>query len=182
MIDGVVRKKLEEIARSHIPEYAESEKLKVDITKRIEEYLDKTVKPEQWEFLGKYPWAVQSFKIICIDDWYCREFKKLCKVSITEYDDNDYYFNKIYLRKEYPDIFLKTTELLGYKTPTIYVDKLLCIPELEDVVKDLVEMITIRHTYRKKIYAFINVIKDPKFTITKLKENFQELYEIYKTK
>lgn len=179
MIDGIVREKLKEIAESHIPEYVESEKLHVDITKSIEEYLDKTVKPEQWEFLGKYPLSVQSFKIISIDN-RCEKFKKLCKVSITDYDYYDHYFNKINLSKEYPNIFLKDTE--RYKTPTIYVDKLLGIPELEDIVKNLVKMITVRYTYRRKICAFMDVIRDSGFTITKLKENFQELYELYKIK
>ena len=77
---------------------------------------------------------------------------------------------------------MKDTEFQRYKTPTIYVDKLLGIPELEDIVKNLVKMITIRYTYRRKICVFMDVIKDSGFTITKLKENFQELYELYKIK
>lgn len=183
MVDSVVRNKLEEIAKLRIPEYLESEKLKQKVTQDLEAYLGRTITADQWDFMKKYPWATKTFKEIELSGWYCRKFEALCKKPLDNYLSNisDHAFSLLTLSKNYPNIFVDK-DYNSYSS-MIYIDDVIeeNIEELNSgVIKDMIKMVDLRNEFRVKLDSFMSVVKDPGFTITKLKENFSELYNLYK--
>lgn len=187
MVDSIVRNKLEEIAKLRIPEYLESEKLKQKVIQNLEAYLNKTITSDQWDFMTKYPWATKTFKEIEFSGWYCRKFESLCKKPLENYFSNisDDAFNYLKLSKTYPNIFVNKEDYSSYyySRGIIYIDDVIeeNIEELNSgVIKDMIKMVEFRNEFRVKLDSFMSVIKDSGFTITKLKENFSELYSLYK--